>query len=715
MLITNKGFLKRGFEPKHNSHMNNIHQRMLGRLKDQFNLTLVQGQEEAKNRRRQLQEIHQQHIGSTENSSGHYGTEDLVILQSELADLRLTIDRFQTVLQEKTPLSSISDIEGFLEFLDNLEHRYEISIREVKRLSNELQEADTLLKTSRQEFEEKFKCLKEKFSSEIARLSSSESKNQSDDKAVSLSKVEDYFSLLPQSSTPKEGSVPPETTITTNRSSAKKKKRKIKKNQKERHADENPGLVQENLNFSQSITGNASPEEQENVQNNRLSSVEAYLQLSNISIPSTPSPTLTKAEDVFLQLPSIPFKKDEALPTIVESLRKELEAAEKKLKTESANFHNKEETHRNNIFVLNSSIESLQKEVEECRKNLLWAETSCDSLREEKQQLLERLSNNDDLTNKLLQSRSEAQKNLKLSQEKLVHTSKQLEIAHGKEKSILREVDVLQKDNEEKMNVISELNKKLVFLTEQSNEYSRQIHENKEATQTKQEEFEEVYKLLLDQTRDCQKLRGLVEQLEIDRGNSQNAAELRIHQLTEEYNIALQEKNSVLSELEAKYQVTMSELERLKLKDAELTQQNQVLSDGIQKIKLDKSNPGNGQHLQMEGTLRTLEAENKSLAAALDESTARYEHLQKSFKVMFGQHRRKQSQGNLSDRSSSISLSRASVDQQNSNTLVDKEYTRNILFQFLEQRERRTEIVNLLSILLELSDEQKEKLLSIKY
>ncbi|WBW73937.1 Golgi GRIP domain protein Grp1 [Schizosaccharomyces osmophilus] len=684
---------------------------MLGRLKDQFNMTLVQGQEEAKNRRRQLQGTHNQHSGSTEDFCGRNDSEDLAILQVELAELRETIERFQKALQEKTPLSSISDIDGFLEYLDNLEQRYEISIREVKRLSNELQEADALFKASKKEFEEKFKVLEEKFISELARLSG-ENQKKSGDKAISLSNIEEYVSVLPSTPATKAGVVSPETTTTSNKASSKKKKRKNKKNQVEKHVNENIEPTQENSNIFESVPTNASENSKENVHINKLSSFETYLQLSDISVLSAPLPTLTESEETFLHLSSVPI--DETLQTTVESLRKELEAAEQKLKTESATFHDQNQNHKDKISRLISSVESLKKDVEESHQNLLWAETSCDSLREEKQGLLERLAVSENVKSRLIKSSSEVQKTLDSCQEKLAHTFKELEKANGKQKETERELETLQKVMEEKTNRISELNKKVVLVTEQSSEYSRQVYETKEAIQTRQEEFEEVYKLLIDQTRDCQKLRSLVEQLEIDRIDCQNTAEVRIHQLTEHYTTVLKERDSALLELEGRHQTVISELGHYKLKDAELTQQNQELSNGIQNIKIDRDDSNYNQRPEKEDALRALEAEKKSLATALDESTARYEHLQKSFKVMFGQHRRKQSQGSLSDRNSSASVLRTSVDQQNSNSMVDKEYTRNILFQFLEQRERRADIVNLLSILLELSTEQKEQLLSIK-
>ncbi|EPX73064.1 GRIP domain-containing protein [Schizosaccharomyces octosporus yFS286] len=681
---------------------------MLGRLKDQFNMTLAQGQEEAKNRRRQLQEMHNQNSGSKESSLGKDDSEELALLQIELAELRETIDRFQTALQEKTPLSSITDIDGFLEYLDNLEQRYEISIREVKRLSNELQEADALFKASKKEFEEKFKELEEKFSSEVARLSS-ENQIRSDDRTIS--NIEEYISLVPSTPTveSKTESLCPEITTTSNKSSSKKKKRKNKKNQAEKHVGQNIEPTQEGSSILEPSTENTSEKVKENVQK-KLSAFETSLQLSYNSTPSAALPTMTESEKTFLHLPYVPF--EEALELKLEPFRRELETAEQNLKKESANFDKQDQIHKDNILKLNLSIDSLQKKLEESHQNLVWAETSCESLREEKQTLTERLANSEDGKIKLNESFSRVQRSLDLSQENLRRTSEELEKANGTIEKMDREVDMLKREIEKNKTRTGELNKKLVFATEQSNEFSRQVYETKEAIQTKQQEFEEVYKLLMDQTKDCQKLRSLVDQLEIDRIDSQKAAEVRLHELHEHYNTVLHEKDSALSELEKEKQIAFSELEHLKSKDEELTRQNQELLNGVQSVQTDKVDSNNHEN---EETLKTLEAEKKSLAIALDESTARYEHLQKSFKVVFGQHRRKQSQGSLSDRNSGASFSRTSVDQQNHNSMIDKEYTRNILFQFLEQRERRADIVNLLSILLELSTEQKEQLLSIKY
>ncbi|CAA15821.1 Golgi GRIP domain protein Grp1 [Schizosaccharomyces pombe] len=750
---------------------------MLGRLKDQLNMTLAQGQEEAKNRRRQFQEEDQLRRNNKSSNKLSQNEEDAKNMDSvvqKLNELQNNVVAFQKLLQEKTPLSSIQDLEGFREFMENLEHRYEMTVSEVRRLSHEVNDLQTDRENLKHQFEDQIEKLNSEISNQnslilqkkdeleksIQRCSELEEKINSLESAQSIeqeviSSLKDDKTVETKNDVP-EVSRPSTDTIGVSSALSKKKKKRNRKNQKKKSTKQNIEATTENDALSESIStpdiqkvaqsedvdaeqdtvADSKEEERRDIANDDLI-VNANAKEPMHHFSFTDLDTLLNWPKyvfhhhkihladtiplVFLDLKPKEYTVDLETPKLVEELTKQLHVAESTLKENSEKFKQNSESLKSRVDNLNDYITKLQNEIDECRRNLLWAESSCETIREENQKNIKKLNDAESLKSRLLQSRTQMQTEL----DSYITSNSQLKDEITSLKQTVSESEAERKrlfsSAQEKQLQMKETVNKLTSLQEQNNEFDRQLKEQEEDLQNKEEELTELRKLLREQTQDSQKLRLLVEQLELERQDLKQAGENHYSNLSSDYETQIKSLESSLTNSQAEcvsFQEKINELNsqidelKLKLNEANKKYQELAISFENSNVKTQSVEPDNGLSLE------ALKNENQTLLKNLEDSTARYEHLQKSFKNVFNQLRKQQPSNH--GRNSSVSRSSSSVEVNSKHPgsddmLIDKEYTRNILFQFLEQRDRRPEIVNLLSILLDLSEEQKQKLLSVKY
>ncbi|TKA28358.1 hypothetical protein B0A50_03825 [Salinomyces thailandicus] len=422
------------------------------------------------------------------------------------------------------------------------------------------------------------------------------------------------------------------------------------------------------------------------------------------------------------------------------STAKRLEAKEKDLRSEIAEYKSQGSAKDGEIVKLKDSAKksdqrssALEESYENARKDLEQSQSMRDEAIE--------------TCDKLQADLKKAEAELKTSATKAGDLEKQI----GK---LREEANGLRSDLQAKSSLQASAQSQMDSQQEQSRELATQMKEIRERNESLEEELADAHRLLSERGREGETIRRMLNDVEA-------RAEGRVQEMRERLDLAVEERDRAEDEASSIGRRKTRELEDLKtrLKDAEreAARATESREDAERRERQFKSRQDDLERrasqaqeelsevrsamAQLQSTLdeterqsRDLDKEKADLRRMLEEREARLEKLQKSSRAMADELRTLQSANKLQQ--SSIQSSRSSLDSSkvasprvtspapkgngapvattggaHAKESIDYVYLKNVLLQFLEQREKKhqLQLVPVLGMLLHFDRQDQQK------
>ncbi|EEB05146.1 GRIP domain-containing protein [Schizosaccharomyces japonicus yFS275] len=677
---------------------------MFGRLKDQWNNSLAYAQEQARTHSRHLSTTDLGNADKLEEKRAERLSMAYENVRQQLVAEKKKIEQFQKMLQEKTPLSDIDDVQGFSDYMDDLSKRYSMSMDEVRRLSielegtkkqaNEQKEAsEKAIQGLQQQLEENSTSIQQ-LREQIDSLTQQKSELLSKTTAVSPSVVTYAPTVVQQK--PRNWS-----------------KKRVSKGKSHRRAKSRPILPTDLPSLEEEVP-----------QSNNVNGDEKKLNKdTSITQKQQDSPRGNTQTDPELVLETVGVSDDERKASYEEQIA-QLKNTLKQRENEKSSIQDLLDTEREKNVAQKLASESLIKATESkllaSQKLTTELESQLTAEKQKNEQHIAAITQLQADRSSLREQINAAQAKTKELEDKLAMLETQLSEKETQIQSLHSEVGNANTLLKKQMDAASDYARKYAMIKEHNTELGCQLSELDDRLQARTEEMQEAQSMLQEQSADTRRLKETIERLESERQELRDLSRLSTMQREEtsakQFESLVRElesSNKAKEELYKEVTELRSVLDNLRTdKDVANTPPKSSSSEPSSSSRRDSS---------LDSAYASLRTEHENVLKALHDSMARYEHLQTSFRSVYSKYEKLKSNQTAGDTPEAQNNEQTESSTQKPRNVrkdddmsIDKEYTRNILFQFLDQKDKRNDICTLLATLLDLDRDQQAKLLSIK-